>query len=142
MGLRIFLAILAALFVVTMWQFYLALRQDWAIAEIDRAGGIVKFQPPHAMSIEKLTGFQWRGFQIVQYVMFQPGSVPNIDATLVYINDLPGIEGLYSNGPIVTDAGLANLRHLSLRNTQATDAGIAELKRHLPNLSIMLVTEN
>jgi hypothetical protein len=55
---------------------------------------------------------------------------------------LKNIEKLFLDGTAVTDGGLIHLKGLTglqelrLANTNVTDAGVAELHRALPNLSV------
>ena len=75
-----------------------------------------------------------------------PGPPPAqiTDAGLVHLNGLTSLQTLYLGGPKFTDAGLAHLKgmtklqELSLGyNKQVTDAGVAELKKALPNCKII-----
>ena len=63
------------------------------------------------------------------------------DAGLLHLKGLPNLQTL-SLPKQITDAGLVHLRGLTnlqvldVKNTQATDAGIAELQKALPNCKI------
>ena len=66
------------------------------------------------------------------------------DAGLVHLEGLTNLQKLFLDGTHVTDAGLEHLKgltklerlYLYLNRTQITDAGVAELKKSLPNCEI------
>jgi hypothetical protein len=74
-------------------------------------------------------------------VYFTNPSFPSEQWTV--LKDLPQRFGLQVEGKQFTDdsldhlKGVSKLRYLVLNNTGVTDAGVAELKRSLPNLRIM-----
>jgi hypothetical protein len=67
-----------------------------------------------------------------------PQTCPVDDDSLVYLNKMNLLQGLWLDGRMVTDKGLAPLRltpisFLYLRNTQLSDAGLARLAQPHPS---------
>ena len=84
----------------------------------------------HLKGMTKLEGLNLKSVQVT-------------DAGLVYVAGLSKLSWLDLCGTHVTDHGLAHLKTLTnlstlhvVQGTQVTDAGIEELQRSLPNLSI------
>ncbi len=137
-----------------------------AIREIERLGGIVGSVPTVPQRLGELVGSgRRRMFDDVRTLHFfkgeasdatlsQIGTLTSIkelvlsgaavtDPGLAHLKGLTELEKLWlDNNTRLTDAGLVhlngltNLKMLSLRNTRVTVAGVAELRRALPQLRI------
>jgi hypothetical protein len=65
------------------------------------------------------------------------------DATLEYIRDFRNLEWLFLDDDRITDAGLqrlavlTRLEYLDIRGTKTSAAGVEDLKRVLPNLTVL-----
>ena len=140
-------------------------RQQAAIREIQRLGGVVYVQPRGPIWLRERIPARFNElFGEVDFISLQETSAT--DATLAHLQGLNGLKQLWLTATSVTDSGmlhlkgltnlqmlhlertlvtdvglahlksLTRLRDLRLLQTPVTDAGVAELKLDLPNLIV------
>jgi hypothetical protein len=118
-------------------------RQQTAIREIERLGGVVESEPRGPEWLWEWLDDEWmEAFYTITDVHLT--DTPATDATLQQLRGLAGLRGLHLGGTRVTDDELAYLKdlhqleRLSLDETQITDAGLKHLQR-LTNLKFLNV---
>jgi hypothetical protein len=123
-----------------------------AVAAIKNAGGSVLYDwectngtyPPGGKPwapnwLVDLIGVDY--FGQVDHVDLSVSSIPS-DHLIVQVGRLTRLKSLVLSGPCITDAelaylkGLTSLEHLVLNNTQVSDAGVNDLMRGLPSLTV------
>jgi len=145
-------------------------KQQAAIAEIERLGGVVTFSPSGPGWLRRMLGDEWtRGSDsvIVAFIGLADiitksdlkplGDIPNLarlgffgqtlnDDALRGLSGLTNLEILLLNNTQITDdgikhlRGLSNLEGLSLVGTQITDDGLKDL-RSLTNLEFLALCD-
>jgi hypothetical protein len=119
-------------------------RQQVAIAEIERVGGVVFTQPCGPEWLESLLyGIdQDLGDRLVTVSAVCLDGRPVTDRTLERLLWLGDLQELMLNRTEMTDARLARLQQLktlkkiSLAKCPVTDAGVADLQKALPGLTV------
>jgi hypothetical protein len=140
-------------------------RQQVAIREIQRLGGVVQFRARGPIWLRERIPARFNElFGEVDFVSLSETSAT--DATLAHLQGLDGLKQIWLTATSVTDSGmphlkgltnlqilfldrtrvtdaglahlkgLTRLRILALLQTPVSDAGVAELKRELPNLTV------
>jgi hypothetical protein len=138
-------------------------RQQVAIREIERVGGLVELCAGRPMWLRQRVGVKYQYLfdnvcivykgHYTDDMLVHMNSFPRLvflsvfdsevtDAGLIHLKRLGELKTLVLENCQVTDAGLVhlqrlrNLQSLSLANTRVTDVGVAELRRSLPALKI------